>query len=190
MKVFDSIASLRISGGRLTVNYSGKSLANGNYLHFGWNNWANVQDAGMTVVNIMRAQYAQPANYSYVTLDIPSWANYIDFVICGNGIWDNNNSQDWHYSIRPLIDAQVTSFWNGKKQVTVYYYGSLNPVTVHSGIDGWKNVQDKALYMTYDNEWRVDLEVATNSKILNAAFRDNNNNWQNNFNSNWNINIE
>lgn len=191
LKTYDSIASLQLIGGKLTVNYSGKAIGYHEKLRFGWNNWADVKDYPMYSVNYTIAKYAQPGGYAYVNIDIPSWANYIDFVVSGNTIWDNNNGKDWHYSIRPLVDVRVNDVRAGKKFVSIYYAnGSLDCPVAHYGFDGWNNTREDMLCYSYAGQWNYYISVDPASEIMNTVFRDNHGNWENNFGMNWNMDID
>lgn len=122
-RMYDQILSYTLQDGRLTINYSGPASGNDTSFHVGWNNWSETRDYSTYYDNWPIAKYAQPGGYNYTTIDVPWWANYIDFAIHGNGMWDNNKGLDFHTCIRPLVSAQVSSFWNNQKQVNIYYAG-------------------------------------------------------------------
>ncbi len=189
-RIFDSILSYTLKDGKLTISYSGPSSGSDTYFHLGWNNWANTADYGSSYDNWPIHKYAQPADYNYATVDVPWWANYVDVAVHGNGRWDNNMGQDYHSSIRPLVNAQVSSHWNGRKQISIYYAGgSLNPVKAHYGIDGWQEVNTTDMTYNYAGQWNAIVNVNEDSDILNAVFTDGNGKWDNNFGKNWNLDI-
>lgn len=191
MAIYDSAVSLRMQDGRLTLNYSGKAAGFNGSIHAGWNNWNNIFDAGMNYIDYPIAKYAQPGGYSTVSLSVPWWADYMDFVFWLNGSCDNNASKDWHYSMKPLVDANVSGSYNGKKLVNIYYAnGSLNPVVAHYGYNGWLGVKDQELSYSYAGQWSGTAELPESSTSLDVCFRDHNNNWNNNFGKNWSFQIK
>lgn len=187
-RMYDSIVSYALKDGKLTVNYSGASSENNTRFHIGWNNWSQTADYSSSFDNWPIHKYAQPGGYNHVTIDVPWWANYLDFAVYGNGQWDNNRGLDYHTSIRPLVTAQVSSYWNAKKQVNLYYAGgSLNPVKAHYGNDGWQNVNTENMYYNYAGQWNIIVQLPEDADILNTVFTDGAGNWNNNFGMNWNL---
>lgn len=188
--VYSSIFSYRMQGSQVILNYSGPAAGGETWLHAGWNNWNNVFDSQMTSVTYEVWKYAAPGGYANVYVDLPYWANYLDYVVTGNGIYDNNSGKDWHTSMRPLVDSRVEYVSGTNKTVSIYYAnGNLNPAVAHTGLDGWKNLKDVSLTVSYDGSWYGTRSVPTNSAKLDLSFRDNSGNWNNNFGNNWSFDI-
>ena len=86
-----------VAGDPVTVTYdaAGGPIAGAGQvqLHYGFNNWDIVeQDVPMT--------WDAGSNLWNVTVQVPSTATQFDLVFNdGNGIWDNNNGQDWHFTV-------------------------------------------------------------------------------------------
>ncbi len=189
LKVYDAIASVSLAGGQLTVNYSGDAIGYHETLHYGYNNWQAVSDMPMYSYSYTVPKYVQPGGYASATITIPAWANYIDFAVNGNGIWDNNGGGDWHFSLKPLVTAQVVSIESANKRVSIYYSnGGLNPPTAHYGYDNWQGIGESTLSATYGGQWVTTVVVPATAKTLNTVFR-NGSVWENNFNMNWNLEI-
>jgi len=86
--------SVVIAGSTAVVRYTG-FLKDGNkvYLHYGFNSWA-VQTTDVEMVK-------NEADGSWEgSISIPADATQLDLVFNnGNGQWDNNNQNDWHYAV-------------------------------------------------------------------------------------------
>ncbi len=190
-KIYNRAVSYRLYDNKLEINYSGPALANGIYIHAGWNNWNDTFDAGMRVDNYEIFKYAYPGGCATASIDVPWWANYIDFVFNGNGMWDNNNGDDWHSSLRPLVDARVENVGSDKKDITIYYSaGSLDNVIAHYSLNDWHDVNDQQMSYYYGGQWNSRISVPLDASELNMVFTDGKGNWENNFNKNWNFDIE
>jgi hypothetical protein len=185
LKVYDSIVSLCYYDSTLVVNYSGSAIGENEVLHFGYNNWQGVSETNMTRYTEARPQYFSTGGYCSVSFSIPDTANYIDFVVRGNGIWDNNSGADWHFSLRPLVDAQVVFHRVRNKQVGIYYSnGKLWPVTAHYGYDGWQGIKDTLMIHTYSCQWTFTVPVPETATEFDTCFRCVNT-WENNYNLDW-----
>jgi len=190
MAVYDSIVSYKYENGKLTVNYSGPAAGNGAKFHLGWNNWNNVGDYNTYYYDWPIMKNAEPNGYNSASIDIPWWANYVDFAVNLNGLWDNNAGKDFHSSVRPLVDARLSGYWNGKRNYNIYYAnGNLNPVKVHYGTDGWQNVGDADMQVSYDGSWNARLNLDVSADTLDLVFTDGKGNWDNNFGQNWSFDV-
>ena len=189
-KIYDRVISYRLYDNKLQINYSGPSLTSGMYIHAGWNNWNDAFNLGMRVDDYPIFKYAYPGGCATANIDVPWWANYLDFVFNGNGQWDNNNGDDWHTSLKPLVDVSIDSVGTTNKDITIYYTaGTLNNVIAHYGFDNWNNVSDKQLRTYYGGQWTGRISVPSNVSLINMVFNDGQGNWENNFNKNWNFEI-
>ena len=86
-----------VAGSSVEVRYtsSGGPLANepNVFIHYGINNWS-------TVFDDMPMVFDSKSQDWLITIDVPSSASTLDIVFNnGNGIWDNNNGQDWHFDV-------------------------------------------------------------------------------------------
>lgn len=191
-KVYDSIISMQIADGKLTLNYSGAVLNDNTYVHYGFNNWVDLNEIKLQK-GWQISKYAQSGDYGYVYIDLPYWVEYIDFVFRSGENWDNNSGKDWHYSVHPFVDVRVSEI-NGANQraVSVYYAnGKLNPVIAHLGFDNWTNVIEENMYYTSGGQWSLHtMNIPADALELNAVFKDPYNNWDNNFDKNWNFNLK
>ncbi len=186
LPIMDSAVSLRLYNNQITLNYSGPAAGDGCYLHSGWNNWSNVSDTGMTYIGYSITKYASPGGYASVVLNVPSWANYSDFVVKKGSLTDNNAGADWHYSLKPLVDVSWTDNSAGKKSVNIYYSaGTLNPPIAHYGINNWLETKDKQLSSTGGGQWASTVAINPNAATVNVCFKDAYGNWNNNFGKNW-----
>jgi hypothetical protein len=202
VKPKDSAVSLKIienyDGYRqLIINYAGSVADSGTSIHYGWNDWNNVGETYMMYYSYPNLKYASPGGYVWTSIPIPNQANYSDFVFRNGSSWDNNNGNDWHYSLNPLVDYRIdNNSSNGSKNVTVFYAnGSLGNVWAHYGINGWNNVGDKFMNYVYSagsfDEWTVTLNLPESANTLNLAFADFTTRiWENNYGMNWNFDIE
>lgn len=88
-----------VQGSNVTVAYSpsGGPIAGAGSvkIHVGWNNWANVvsPDPAMT--------FNAASNRWEYTTAAAVFATQLDCVFNnGNGTWDNNSGQDWHFAVQ------------------------------------------------------------------------------------------
>lgn len=181
--------------GFLYVNYSGPAVGEGMSLHFGWNDWQNVTNINMSLHTNGTSYY--PANYGSIRLDVPNDAHYLDFVINGNGIWDNNDGQDYHLAVNPLVRVTPTSIYDGKRSVSFSYAnGTLDDtIFAHYGLDGWNNVDDVKMYkMTYQgmpmgfHTGYTTVDAA--ASVLDLAFFNTDGVWENNYGMDWHFDID
>jgi len=189
-KAFDSITSLSVNGENILVNYSGPIAGEGITLHYGWNDWNAVAEKEM-MRGFSSIKYSHPGGYYYVKLTAPKWGHYLDFVVKNHNEWDNNNRNDWHYSLKPFVDHRVMDSSDGEKSVVITYTnGDLNPVYAHYGFDGWNNVQTLEMSQhSYDASWSTLIKVSEDISSLDLAFRDDSGKWDNNWGMNWSFDL-
>lgn len=190
--VQDRAVSVDITyNGKLEIKYAGPATGDNTKIHFGWNNWNDISETTMGGFDAWVAKYGTYFNYKIITLDIPSWANYSDFVFVNDNQWDNNNNNDWHFGLKPFIKTTVVSKASTKTVEIEIKNSSLDPLFIHFGTDGWNNIDDAELtWQSYSSAWNTELELPLDATELNVCFHDNNGNWINNNGLNWNIDIQ
>ncbi len=181
------------------INYSGPSTGAGMLLHFGWNSWNQVSDVAMDWIT--NSSYSYASDYATARVQLPTDAEYLDFAIFGNGIWDNNQGQDFHTSVRPLVTVQPNSTYknyNGDiiKTVSISYAnGDLgDTVWAHYGVNGWQNVAEAQCYPFRYNGYvsavySQSVTVSVDASVFDVAFRNNSGDWENNFGQDWHTDI-
>lgn len=181
------------------VNYAGPLTGQGVQLHFGWNNWQNVSDVDMQVVS--NTSYSYSTYYATVKVVLPDNARYLDFALVRNGQWDNNNGQDYHTSVNPLVTIQPNNTYvdyQGKiiKSVSVSFAnGNIgDDIWAHYGVDGWKNVGESKLstyrYNGYVSPvYSTSVSVDPNASVFDVAFHNDDNQWDNNYGMDWHADI-
>ncbi len=181
--------------GWIYFNYAGPAVGPSMLFHYGFNNWQNVTNQSMRWIT--NTDYYYPANYGTITFEVQSYADYLDFVFYGNGIWDNNNGSDYHIPIKPLVTVTPNSVYNGLRGVSVSYAnGTLGESTfMHYGINGWQAVQDTKMYrMTYQGMWlgynTAYVQVSEDISVIDMAFFDTNRNWENNYGKDWHFKVD
>ncbi len=90
-----------IAGNDVTIDYepAGGPLSNAAavHLHYGINGWLTVYDDVPMNWDSIRSVWT-------INVSVPSTANALDVVFNdGAGTWDNNNGQDWHFSVSGAV---------------------------------------------------------------------------------------
>lgn len=185
-----SVTKTSPTAATMVVKYAGPvTTTYDTYLHLGWNDWNAVGDAFMSRTEFTYGKAGVHYDYNSVNIDAPWWASYLDFVFKdarNGGTWDNNGGNDWHQSLKPFVIASVSDQGNGTVYVTVSYSdGTLNPVRVHYGNDGWQNVAEVAMSSSYGSGWQAFLTLPASAQTLDFVFTDGNGHWDNNYGMNW-----
>ncbi len=183
-------------GKALTIYYHGSlDSASHVYLHWGENGWQNIPSSDKPMVK--RAD-----GFWETTISVPIDATNINFAFNdGNGNWDNNGGGNWNVSIGaattyPALSTPVMSFpyvpVQGQ-QVTITYNGSLagsaTSLTLHWGYNNWTSPTDVAMTKQSDGSWKATITLPASANALNMAFYNQNNTWDNNGGSNYNLNV-
>ena len=190
-----SVAKAAPGASTIVVKYAGPvTTTYDTYLHLGWNNWNAPGDAFMARTEFAYGKAGVHYDYNTVNLDAPGWANYLDFVFKdarNGGTWDNNGGADWHQSLHPFVTTSFNDQGTGTTYVTVRYSdGSLNPVRLHHGTDGWQNVSEVAMSSAYGGGWLATVSLPSSAASLDFVFTDGNGNWENNFGMNWSVALQ
>lgn len=197
--VYNSILSYSFSSnynqnsdiaGFLNIRYSGPAVADDAYIHYGWNNWEQINDSSVTIYNQTQYSFSE---YLYASIEIPTWAEYFNMTVYGNGQWDNNCGLDYSECVKPLVYSYSYIAYSGNQYVNVYYAnGNLgSPLYAHYGVDGWQSVQEKILnYYGSSNQgyFYNTLELDASVDFLDICFRQNNS-WENNNGQNWKFDL-
>ncbi len=177
------------------INYCGPEMGAGMQLHYGWNNWSQVSNVSMRLET--NSSYYYTADYATVQVELPEWANYLDFAINNNGSWDNNNGSDFHTSVKPLVTIQPNNTYvnyDGTVVKTVsinFANGNIgDEIWGHYGTDGWQNIGEAKLTTYHYNGYvspvySVSVTVTPSSSVLDVAFHNNDGQWDNNFGQDW-----
>lgn len=91
------------------------------------------------------------------------------------------------------VDYNPGQLYQGSA-LTIYYHGSLDSsshVYLHWGENNWQNVVtvDKPMVKRADGFWETTISVPVDATQINFAFRNDNNQWDNNGGGNWNVSI-
>lgn len=188
-----SVTKASPNAATIVVKYAGPvTTTYDTYLHLGWNNWNAVGDAFMARTEFQYGKAGVYYDYNSVYLDPPWWANYLDFVVKdarNGGTWDNNGGADWHNSLKPFVTTSVYDQGNGTKYVTIGYAdGSLSPVAVHYGIDGWQSPTTVNMNAVYGG-YQVQIAVPSTAQEVELAFT-NGSQWENNYGMNWTVSLQ
>jgi len=189
--------SSQLSQGKaLTIFYNGYLSSGSNvYLHWGENNWQNV-------VAVDKPMVKRADGFWQTTISVPTDATQLNFVFNnGNGSWDNNGGGNWNVSIgtanpSPVLATSVMSFpyvpVQGQ-QAKIIYNGSLasgaTSMTMHWGYNGWNGTANVIMTKQSDGSWLGSASLPQAANQLNLAFFNQNNTWDNNGGSNYNLSV-
>jgi len=132
-----------VAGQSVLVQYdaSGGVLASAGtvYIHYGFNNWGTVNptDPPMT--------YNAGESTWEITLSVPQSATQFDCVFNdGAGTWDNNNGQDWHFTV-------TGGGGGGNDWVMDGVLDAGATQIAQNGVTLWAGIQGSVLYVATDD---------------------------------------
>lgn len=178
----DYDSSTLISGKTFTLYYNGSlSSSNNVLLHWGYNGWVNSTNVAMT---------KRSDGFWQGTITIPNSASKLDFDFTDGTNWDNNSSEDWHLQTwGQTVPVQVSPAPTANKQICIYYNGSLSAnastITLHWGYNGWTKSTNATMVKQSDGRWMAEVTMPSGSYMLNMAFENQSNVWDNNGTANY-----
>jgi hypothetical protein len=123
------------AGQNVTITYdaTGRALESSSQvlLHYGFNGWNPVisPDAPMT--------WNATDSVWEVTVPVQSTATVLDFVFTdGAGAWDNNNGQDWHYTVEGGVPPQEEWVMDGALDTNATFIDSNGGMVLYAGLIG------------------------------------------------------
>jgi hypothetical protein len=183
-------------GKALTIFYKGYLSSGSNvYLRWGENNWQNV-------VAVDKPMVKRADGFWQTTISVPTDATQINFAFNnGSGSWDNNGGGNWNVSIAtanpsPALATPVMSFpyvpVQGQ-QVKIVYNGTLaagaTSMTMHWGYNNWNGTTNVTMTKQGDGSWIGSASLPQAANQLNIVFFNQNNTWDNNGGSNYNLSV-
>lgn len=125
-------------------------------LHYGVNGWNDIKDIKME--RVVRDMYLGKTFVDFqatIVVKKNATVNY-DFkkdFYNKESVWDNNNGKNYSVTVvktnlseyEKLIPIKVTKTYDYSSYGTHY----INSVTLHYGVDGWKNATDVEMTRTY-----------------------------------------
>lgn len=109
------------------------------YLHVGFNNWATVVSPD-PAMNWNAAESVWQA-----IVPVPTTATQLDLAFNdGDGGWDNNNGQDWHFSV---LGGSPAEEW----QMDGTLDGDASLIASNNGLSLWAGVKGDVLYVATDD---------------------------------------
>jgi alpha-glucosidase len=76
---------------------------------------------------------------------------------------------------------------------TITYNGTLAPsassITMHWGFNNWNSIADTTMTQQANGSWQATITLPQGATQLNMAFHNQNNTWDNNHGSNFNLNV-
>lgn len=81
----------------------------------------------------------------------------------------------------------------GGKRIVLIYHGWLicgaTTIIMHWGYNHWNSITDTSMTRDSNGTWQATILIPSDATTLNIAFRDQNNNWDNNQTVNYNLDI-
>jgi hypothetical protein len=124
-----------VAGDLVTISYApeGGPLANSGQVlaHYGFDNWE-------TVISPDPVMSWNPGNSRWeLTVPTLSDATQLDIVFNdGNGVWDNNNGQDWHFQVIDGVDNNPDFAMDGQVDSGAVTAASNGGLSLYVSLDG------------------------------------------------------
>jgi glucoamylase len=172
------------AGKALTIYYNGSLDGQSHVdLHWGYNNWNGVQDVQM----VKRSD-----GFWQATISVPAGATQVNMAFNNdNGTWDNNNNQNYNITIGAVSSSPNPPVTG--QQVTITYNGSLassaTSITMHWGNNNWNGVTNTTMTKQGNGTWTATVTVPSTATVLNMAFYNQNNSWDNNSTYNYDLTV-
>ncbi len=179
-------------GKALTIYYHGSLDSQSKvFLHWGENNWQNIPPD--------QAMVKRSDGFWQATISVPNDATQINMAFNnGNGTWDNNNNNNYNITISGGACSTgsavaATACPVHGQQTTITYYGTLassaTSITMHWGYNSWNGVTNTSMVRQPNGSWQATITMPSNATQLNMAFFNQNNTWDNNNSSNYNLTV-
>ena len=196
-----------VRGEEITIAYDSSSTvlsgSNSITLHYGYDDWNDVEDLVMTNVG---------GNNWEVTFVVSETAeSSLDYCFTNGSSWDNNNGSDWHLEVvdgsgsgtgggtneYTKLDDSVSYLYDSESSSLKIRYNSSqsglagsSQMIAHLGYNTWTNVDDYDMTNVSTNLWELEYSIPSSDVTqINVCFT-NGSSWDNNNSNDWCIEID
>ncbi|MBK8011254.1 MAG: hypothetical protein IPK13_07875 [Deltaproteobacteria bacterium] len=168
--------------GLVGVWYDGVLERDGNLrIRYGFNGWQNVQELGLDMSS------------NRFSVQIPSWAQTMEFALRSGDRWDNNRGRDFRVHVRPWVQVRVGAVIDGVRDVSLTYQNDRfsSAVAVY-GQDGWRDVQSVAMEAPFyfPTRYTAETRLPAQAKTFDVAFTNGDGEWDNNNNADYHFDLD
>ncbi len=172
------------AGKALTIYYDGSLDGQSSVdLHWGYNSWNGVSDVQM----VKRSD-----GFWQATISVPSGATQVNMAFNNNsGTWDSNGGSNYNITIGAVSSSPNPPV--AGQQVTLTYNGTLasgaTSLTLHWGYNNWSGTTNTAMTKQSNGTWTATVTVPSAATVLNTAFYNQSNTWDNNGTFNYDMTV-
>ncbi|MBU0677578.1 MAG: alpha amylase C-terminal domain-containing protein [Verrucomicrobia bacterium] len=138
--------------------------------------------------------------WSFVFTNVVRGTKVINYVFNdGGSSWDNNHKKNWYAVLKHcnvISDAQFSFTTNsGCPDVIITYDSAGGPLSGSTGVaafmgrDDWKDTDLYPMIEISPGLWTVTNDLLEATEVINVAFKDDADNWDNRFGTNWNVQV-